>query len=144
MSEQRLETSAAAGVTSDADPGEGQGLAHASAHQGGGADEAGDLAVPGDERTTADEVPEGGTEGERSINAALEAQQANTPPGNGLDPDDIPDEGPDAGHRYGPGDDERPSRADLDASARGSGSIDVTNRGRGGSVTQNDVSHPLG
>ncbi len=71
MSEQRIDNAAAAATSGDADPGDGQGLARAAAHPGGiTGGEGGDLLNPHDERTPADESPEGDTEGERSVRAA--------------------------------------------------------------------------
>ena len=107
MSE-RVDNAASAAVSSDADPSEGLGLPTPGAHQGAVGEDAGDRAVPRDERAaggsaaTADTVPDGATEGMRSI---LETE-ANRPSGepdlSGLDPDDVPEHGPDAGHRPGP------------------------------------------
>ena len=76
MSEQRIDNAASAAVSTDADPGEGVGLATPSAHLGGGAGDAGDMAVPDDERLPVDEAPEGATEGERSVRAAQANQGA--------------------------------------------------------------------
>ncbi|NHC12386.1 hypothetical protein [Motilibacter deserti] len=74
MTDRTVETSAEAATTSDADPGEGAGLATPAARTQGGAGDAGDMRVQGDERASATdpsaEVAEGDTEGERSINAA--------------------------------------------------------------------------
>jgi len=74
MTDRTVETSAEAATSSDADPGEGAGLATPGAHQPGGAGDAGDLRVQGDERASgtdpASEIAEGDTEGERSVNAA--------------------------------------------------------------------------
>jgi hypothetical protein len=70
MSEQRIDKAADAATSSDADPGDGQGLATPAAHPGGITGGSGDLLNPHDERRPADESAEGDTEGERSIQAA--------------------------------------------------------------------------
>jgi hypothetical protein len=74
MTDRTIETSAEAATTSDADPGEGLGLATPAAHSQGGAGDAGDMRVPDDDRATAtdpaSEIADGDTEGERSIRAA--------------------------------------------------------------------------
>ncbi len=75
MSEQRIDKAAEAATSGDADIGDGQGLATPAAHPGGITGGTGDLMNPHDERTPADESPEGGTEGERSVRAA----EANRP-----------------------------------------------------------------
>ena len=70
MSEQRIDKAADAATSGDADPGDGQGVAIPAAHPGGVTGGSGDLLTPHDERTPADESPEGDTEGERSVRAA--------------------------------------------------------------------------
>ncbi|NHC45636.1 hypothetical protein [Motilibacter aurantiacus] len=80
MTDRTVETSAEAATTSDADPGEGMGLATPAARAQGGAGDAGDMRVQGDERAAATdpaaEIAEGDTEGERSVNAAAQNRQA--------------------------------------------------------------------
>ncbi len=141
---ERIGDSAAAAVSSDADPGEGLGLATPGAHVGGQAGDAGDMQVPGDERadsvSTAAGEDEGATEGERAIRRMQENQSAGADL-SGLDPDDIPDQGPDAGHTF-PDEGPRPSRTDLPDNAAGAGS--TGSRGGGQTTGNADVAHPLG
>ena len=67
----RLEDSAAAATSTDADPGEGLGLATPGAHEGAEAGSVGDSTMPKDERMqgseTSADVPEGATEGQRFL-----------------------------------------------------------------------------
>lgn len=74
MGDQRIDKGAAAATGSDADPGEGLGLAQPAAHQGGGAGDTGDLRVQGDERAAegGEQVADGDTEGERALREATE------------------------------------------------------------------------
>ena len=58
MTDQTVETSAASATTTDADPGEGMGLATPGAHEASPTGEAGDLRVPGDERGAVGEARE--------------------------------------------------------------------------------------
>lgn len=72
MSDQRIDTAAAAAAGADADPMEsGQGLASEEAHPGGLAGgstgDPEDLRAPGEERGDIGEPAEGDTEGERAV-----------------------------------------------------------------------------
>ncbi len=100
---QRIDDSAAAAVTTDADPSEGLGVATPGAHVGAEDGQAGDLPTQRDERvegagTTAD-VPEGATEGQRTL-LEMHASQVSDTDLSGLDPDDVPEVGPDADHHW--------------------------------------------
>jgi len=82
MSEQRIDSAAAAATSTEADPGEGTGLATPGAHHGGGAGGTDDMAVPDDqERLPVDETPDGETEGERSVRAASANRPDDAPVG---------------------------------------------------------------
>ena len=77
MSEQRVDTAAAAATGSDADPSEGLGLASPAAHPEGvgqgGAGDPGDMRTQADDRTSVggEQTAEGDTEGERAIRSAM-------------------------------------------------------------------------
>jgi hypothetical protein len=77
MSEQRIDQAADAATTTDADPGDGTGLAAPGAHLGGGTGGTDDMTVPDDERLPVDENPQGDTEGEQTLKAGA----ANRPDG---------------------------------------------------------------
>lgn len=72
MSDQSIDRAADAATGTDADQGEGQGVATpgAAGTMTGPPGGSGDQPVPGDERGGADEAVEGATAGERSLRAA--------------------------------------------------------------------------
>lgn len=146
MTDRTIETSADAATSSDADPGEGMGLATPAARTQGGAGDAGDMRVPGDERASAtdpaSEIAEGDSEGERSVRAAASNRaEAQSGAGTGLDPDQVPDEGPDAGHRF-PETNDAVSRSQATDNAAGAGSGGSSSGGQ--TPTDSDAAHTLG
>ena len=87
MSEQRIDTGAEAATSTDADPGEGQGLNNASAHPGAAHDPraGGGSGDPGAGRLPDPDAPaphedEGATEGKRSVQRAMDPAAWEPPP----------------------------------------------------------------
>lgn len=89
MSEQRIDKAAEAATTSDADPGEGMGLASAGAHPGGihsggpgvagmGTGERGEVQLV-DPDAPPPEDEQGATEGKRSAQRATQQAEADRP-----------------------------------------------------------------
>ena len=73
MSEQRIDTAADAATTSQADPGEGQGLATDATHRSGEAAETDERQeIEQGDRTDPTVAADGDTEGERTLRSAVD------------------------------------------------------------------------